>query len=87
MNLNSTASAVLRPARVPHEVPFICESKFYCFGGIETSGRLYTYIRSNGDTVNVLLAAAAYNFKNLRDTVSEQYFAKMGFLKGNYIPI
>ena len=63
------------------------ESKFYCFGGIETSGRLYTYIRSNGDTVNVLLAAAAYNFKNLRDTVSEQYFAKMGCLKGNYIPI
>ena len=44
-----------------------------------------------GDAVNVLLSAAAYNFKramkallgmlqkNMRDTVLEQYLAKMGF--------
>ena len=50
------------------------------------------YKGMTGDTVNVLLAAAVYNFKramkaiwcmlqNLRDTVSEQYLAKM-FFKG-----
>lgn len=53
-----------------------------------------------GDIVNVLLAAVAYNFKraikshesslihdskNLRDTVSEQYLARMGFLRDDYI--
>ena len=50
-----------------------------------------------GDAVNVLLSAAAYNFKramkallgmllkNMRDTVLEQYLAKMGFFKGRLI--
>ena len=47
-----------------------------------------------GDAVNVLPTAVAHDFKramkafgrmiqkNMRDTVSEQYLAKMGFLRG-----
>ena len=38
-----------------------------------------------GNTVNVLLEAAAYNFKKMRDSVSEQYLAKMGFLRNDYV--
>ena len=37
MNLNSTASAVLRLFyEMSRAVEFSVESKFYCFGGIET---------------------------------------------------